>query len=416
MSRSRVLLTALCVCAGLGLAWRSPGSGETALAAEQTAAPVTKPGSPKVPNSITGEGLPNPDPEGHQELGSAAGRPHLGHVGGHRHRPEGRPHLGLRALRRRRGRRSGRWPVDCDNNPVDPVFKFDRNTGAVLANIGKGVMVTPHGIDARFPGQRLDRRLRRQQGWHQGAPGPQVQPQGREAAEPRHGRQARQRRRPVQPAQRRRHRARRQHLRLRRARRPGHDHRRRQSPRGSSAAPPPASASSRPRASSSSRGAASASSTASSARRTRWCSTARAGCGSPTAAITASRSSTRRASTWSRATPMDASAASSSRRHRSTRSTRNRGRSTTSAGATACASARSTRTASPAFVPPFEREDRVYQGTAGRRRGGGRRRQRLRRRRPELADPGGRRVHEVLRQVISWGLGDRGLGLAAQTR
>ena len=30
--------------------------------------------------------------------------------------------------------------------PVDPIFKFDRNTGAVLANFGKGVMVTPHGI------------------------------------------------------------------------------------------------------------------------------------------------------------------------------------------------------------------------------------------------------------------------------
>ena len=27
-----------------------------------------------------------------------------------------------------------------------PVFKFDRHTGKVLANIGKGVMVTPHGI------------------------------------------------------------------------------------------------------------------------------------------------------------------------------------------------------------------------------------------------------------------------------
>ena len=36
--------------------------------------------------------------------------------------------------------------MDCDNNPVDPVFKFDRHTGKVLANIGKGVMVTPHGI------------------------------------------------------------------------------------------------------------------------------------------------------------------------------------------------------------------------------------------------------------------------------
>ena len=36
--------------------------------------------------------------------------------------------------------------VSCDTNLVDPVFKFDRHTGAVLANFGKGVMVTPHGI------------------------------------------------------------------------------------------------------------------------------------------------------------------------------------------------------------------------------------------------------------------------------
>jgi DNA-binding beta-propeller fold protein YncE len=36
--------------------------------------------------------------------------------------------------------------VDCDSRPVDAIFKFDRDTGAVLANFGKGVMVTPHGI------------------------------------------------------------------------------------------------------------------------------------------------------------------------------------------------------------------------------------------------------------------------------
>ena len=41
---------------------------------------------------------------------------------------------------------AGGGAVDCETNPVDPVFKFDRNTGAVLANFGKGVMVTPHGI------------------------------------------------------------------------------------------------------------------------------------------------------------------------------------------------------------------------------------------------------------------------------
>jgi Uncharacterized conserved protein len=41
---------------------------------------------------------------------------------------------------------AGGGPVDCDNTPLDPIFKFDRKSGAVLANFGKGVMVTPHGI------------------------------------------------------------------------------------------------------------------------------------------------------------------------------------------------------------------------------------------------------------------------------
>jgi len=37
-------------------------------------------------------------------------------------------------------------PINCDSNPVDPIFKFDRNTGEMLANFGGGIMVTPHGI------------------------------------------------------------------------------------------------------------------------------------------------------------------------------------------------------------------------------------------------------------------------------
>lgn len=40
----------------------------------------------------------------------------------------------------------GGVPVNCDNNPVDPIFKFNRFTGEVMANFGGGVMVTPHGI------------------------------------------------------------------------------------------------------------------------------------------------------------------------------------------------------------------------------------------------------------------------------
>ena len=40
----------------------------------------------------------------------------------------------------------GGAPINCDTNPVDPIFKFDRNTGEVLANFGGGIMMTPHGI------------------------------------------------------------------------------------------------------------------------------------------------------------------------------------------------------------------------------------------------------------------------------
>lgn len=43
-------------------------------------------------------------------------------------------------------------PINCDTNPVDPIFKFDRNTGEVLANFGGGLMMTPHGIDVDAEG------------------------------------------------------------------------------------------------------------------------------------------------------------------------------------------------------------------------------------------------------------------------
>ena len=95
------------------------------------------------PNAITGEGIPNPNPtrigswaslpEG-REWGSTAGMdtdPTDGHVWGYE----------------RCGSGSAGGPgVNCDNNLVDPIFKFDRNTGEVLANFGVGVFVTPHGI------------------------------------------------------------------------------------------------------------------------------------------------------------------------------------------------------------------------------------------------------------------------------
>ncbi len=97
-----------------------------------------------VGNPITGEGLPNPAPvvttnwgelPAGREWGSTAGidiDPIDGHIWAYER-------CGASSF-------GGGVPVNCDNNPVDPIFKFDRNTGEVLANFGGGVMVTPHGI------------------------------------------------------------------------------------------------------------------------------------------------------------------------------------------------------------------------------------------------------------------------------
>ena len=95
-------------------------------------------------NPITGEGIPNPTPEvttnwgelpDGRQWGSTAGieiDPIDGHVWAYERC--GASNFG------------GGVPVNCDNNPVDPIFKFDRHTGEVLANFGSGVMVTPHGL------------------------------------------------------------------------------------------------------------------------------------------------------------------------------------------------------------------------------------------------------------------------------
>jgi len=103
-------------------------------------------GAPKVGNPITGEGLPNPAPKVTRNWGQLpAGRkwgtsagvdidPKDGHIWAYERCGAGT--LG--------GAAGG--GVSCDTNLLDPIFKFDRNTGAVLANFGKGVMVTPHGI------------------------------------------------------------------------------------------------------------------------------------------------------------------------------------------------------------------------------------------------------------------------------
>ena len=101
-------------------------------------------------NYISGEGLPNPNPvvirnwgelpEG-REWGSTAGidiDPTDGHIWAYE--------------RCGAGSFGGGTPINCDSNPVDPIFKFHRHTGEVMANFGGGLMMTPHGIHADSEG------------------------------------------------------------------------------------------------------------------------------------------------------------------------------------------------------------------------------------------------------------------------
>ncbi len=97
-------------------------------------------------NPITGEGMTNPNPtvsanwgdlpEG-REWGSTAGidiDPTDGHIWAYERCGAGTFGAGA--------------PVTCETNPVAPIFKFDRHSGEVLANFGADLFVTPHGIHA----------------------------------------------------------------------------------------------------------------------------------------------------------------------------------------------------------------------------------------------------------------------------
>ncbi len=94
-------------------------------------------------NPITGEGLPNPAPTVTRNWGELPAGRKWGTTAGIDVDPiDGN----VWAYERCGAGTAGGGPVDCDNTPLDPIFKFDRKTGAMLANFGKGIMVTPHGI------------------------------------------------------------------------------------------------------------------------------------------------------------------------------------------------------------------------------------------------------------------------------
>ncbi len=134
MSRTRTLVPALVALASLAVAGcESADSASTGMVAGQN----------YFPNVITGEGFPNPNPD---RMGSWAELPQ-GRQWGSTAGIDIDPTDGhIWAYERCASGSAGGPGVNCDTNRVDPIFKFDRNTGRVLANFGAGVFVTPHGI------------------------------------------------------------------------------------------------------------------------------------------------------------------------------------------------------------------------------------------------------------------------------
>lgn len=139
------VLTALSCAVMLG-ACSEPSNTSTAGAAIPVQAAASSAPAPAASagNFITGEGIANPTPvltrnwgelpEGRQ-WGSSAGidiDPFDGHIWAYERCGAGSFGAGT--------------PITCDTNPVDPIFKFNRHTGEVMANFGAGIMVTPHGI------------------------------------------------------------------------------------------------------------------------------------------------------------------------------------------------------------------------------------------------------------------------------
>ncbi|MEZ5291771.1 MAG: hypothetical protein R2745_11850 [Vicinamibacterales bacterium] len=140
MRFQRALLPALATTAAVVLsACSNAGPGANAPASAPAAPPPAG-------NIITGEGFPNPAPNVTKNWGQLPAGRTWGTTAGIDIDPKDGNIWAYERCGAGASGGAGGGPVDCESNPVDPVFKFDRNTGAVLANIGKGVMVTPHGI------------------------------------------------------------------------------------------------------------------------------------------------------------------------------------------------------------------------------------------------------------------------------
>ena len=117
-----------------------------ACGAPREQAPAAAASATPASNPITGQGLPNPAPNVTRNWGQLPAGRSWGTTAGVDIDPiDGNVWAYERCGAPAAGGAGG-GAVDCETNAVDPIFKFDRSTGAVLANFGKGVMVTPHGI------------------------------------------------------------------------------------------------------------------------------------------------------------------------------------------------------------------------------------------------------------------------------
>jgi len=105
-------------------------------------------------NIITGEGIPNPYPVATNQWGELPAGRTWGHTAGIDIDPTDGNIWAYERCGAGGGAAAGPadGTVNCDTNPVDPIFKFDRNTGEVLANFGAGIFTIPHGIHVDYDG------------------------------------------------------------------------------------------------------------------------------------------------------------------------------------------------------------------------------------------------------------------------
>src|SRR5438046_6534354 len=134
MALSQVRLCVLGLGAAVLLATQNIDTRAEAQAAASNARRTT------AANPITGEGLPNPAPTVTRNWGQLPAGRKWGTTAGIDIDPtDGN----VWAYEGCGAGTAGGGPVACDNTPLDPVFKFDRKTGSVLANFGQDGSVTP---------------------------------------------------------------------------------------------------------------------------------------------------------------------------------------------------------------------------------------------------------------------------------